>query len=303
MVVQAVGDGPVAAGVLAGDELGVNDAFLVPLVGNLQGFLVLVGGGGVFHLAVNQLEVGVVGAAVAGAGVHAIGAPQHAQAVGGQAVGVIHTVAVGVFLGEADHQVVELVQGGGDFSTQLFQPGLVVHHGQVEQVARSDGGNAILLAVHRAVGPVAAVLIGVDGGADVGGQAAQGVHVDFTQHALIHIAHELAGILQTDDVGHIVAHDVGVQHLVEVGVIDGKHIDVHIEGVLDLLDDDSIFRGRSSVIGGPGDGHLFTGAPVDFLGAGEGGEGNQGQQQAQGHCQSDDFPHGISSFFNILKRV
>ena len=301
VVDHAVGDGPVAARVFTGDEFGIDDAFLVPFGSDLQGFLVLFGGGRIGGFAVDQLEVAVVGAAVAGAGVHAVSAPQRAQTVGGHAVGVGNTVAVGIIEGEGLQHFMEFVQGGGDGEAQLVQPGLVVHHGQMEDVAGGHGGDAVLLAVHNAVIPEGAFLEFINGGDDAGGHLAQHVHIDHAQFAGIHIADELAGVLQADDVGGLARHDVGVQHFVERAVVNGEHVDVHVEFLFHELDEVGIFFGERGEIGGPGDLELVFGGPVDFL-CGSGGDHQRGEQHGERQYQSQGLTHREFLLFNICSR-
>ena len=191
----------------------------------------------------------------------------------------------------------ELFEGGGDLSIQFLQPGAIVHHGQVEHVARSNSRNTILYAIHSRIGPVHAVLEFIDSSADIRGVSPQDIHVKLSQHALIHIANELAGVLQADNIGHVVAHDVGVEHFVEVGVVNGQHVDVHIERILNVLDDYGVLSRRRGVVGRPGDRQLFLAGPVGTFRFGHGRHGNHSQQQAQSSYQGNDSTHGISSFF------
>ena len=282
-------------GVVHGQQVGVDQAFLVQAGEPGQPRTIFIGGLAQGHLAVVHGEhVGGVHVAVGTEGAAQAHLPEAGVEGGGE-----HSAVV-LLVEDADH-VLKLGDGLGDFQTALLQPVLADHGALVGVVPaavlteEAEGIVAAIVGLHGLVIGGVALQESIVGGSvllDVGGQ----IPDDLVIQILLGAAHEVGfhDVGQGGGVGH---QGVGEGRAVRAG--GGQHpldVHTHLLGQVDVegavMPVGKIGVDVVGILRVPGDGLVR----IQGIGVGAGqqlhGEGRAGSQnQAQGQNQGQDLFH------------
>ena len=199
----------------AGEDLRVDQPFLVPLGDVLDALAVALGGVGVFDLAVVDVEI-VIGVRARRAAV-----PQGDEADQLLPVAqedrdlVLLAVAVGVLIAEGHQHLIEFLDIVGPLQPQRVEP-VLTHEPRAAEFAVGQVGHVVDVAVPRSHG-VAQLGLGVEHGLNVGGML--GDQIAQRQEGALGavLVDRVLDPVAADDVGQVALRQKQVHRLVVVG--------------------------------------------------------------------------------------